>query len=178
MKRVARADLVAVDAKTDVYAVKFLCGVFPPGAAGVREGPVKPGNYATAINIHNPNPRDVNFQKKAVLLFDSNNPPTGFEVPQAPALVPMKKKLPPDWGMEIDCPDIREVLLGLPGVPPSGFLKGWVVIEVPPAPGKGTRLLDVVAAYTAHAFSLDEPGLLGPEGFSLHVLPVTPKKVS
>ncbi len=179
------ADLVAVAGTTDVYAVKFLCGVFPPSdAVGAPEGPVKPGNYATAINIHNPNPRIVNFQKKAVLLFDSNNPPDAFEVPHGPALdEPIKLRLLPDWGLEIDCADIRAVLLGLPPpVPPppvpSGFLKGWVVIEVPPAPGKGTRLLDVVAVYTAHAFSSEIFGLFGPEGFSLQVLPVTPKKVS
>src|SRR5262245_132817 len=42
----------------DVYAVKFLCGSFVPPPTtptdGMPEAPVKPGNYLTAINVHNP----------------------------------------------------------------------------------------------------------------------------
>ena len=74
------------------------------------------------------------------------------------------------------------MLLNLP--PPPGFepfIKGWVVIEVS---GKLLRPLDVVAAYTAHGFSLGDQGFplppgfpLSPEGFSMQILPVTPKRV-
>ena len=43
-----------------VYAAKFVCGVFDPdGTIDTHpevEGPVRPGSYATAINVHNPNP--------------------------------------------------------------------------------------------------------------------------
>src|ERR1700730_16821119 len=49
------------------YAAKFVCGV--PGAEAQREA-VKPGNYATAINIHNPNQLSstpaIQFTKHAV----------------------------------------------------------------------------------------------------------------
>ena len=94
--------------------------------------------------------------------------PPGHKVPAG---------LEPDWGMEIDCPDIRTVLLQTPAATPLSFIKGWVVIKVPPTPVKGAKLLDVVAAYTAHDFGFDVAGLLGPEGFSLEVVSVTPKTV-
>ena len=183
---------VAAGRTTDVYAVKFLCGEYQPQAdptGRVREGPVKPGNYQTAINIHNPNPRTVKFVKKAVLMFDSTpstDPPPSdeFEVPMPPGHK-VTAALEPDWGMEIDCPDIRTVLLGpeVPGdplpQPPPFFIKGWVVIEVPSTPGKGTKILDVVAAYPSHGFTTDPFGNLlpMPEGFSLEVVSVTPKRV-
>ena len=161
----------------DVYAVKFLCGTYTIGASGIiREGPVKPGNYQTAINIHNPNPNaSILFTKKAVLMFDSLNPPMDFERPMPPGKR-LDAGLEPDWGMEIDCPDIRQVLLNLP--PPPGqepFIKGWVVIEV-----KANRPLplDVVAAYTSHGFSEGDPTVPPqPEGFSMQVLPVKPTRV-
>ena len=162
---------------TDVYAVKFLCGTYTGGGASgvLREGPVKPGNYQTAINIHNPNrTASILFTKKAVLMFDSLNPPTDFERPMPPGHK-IEAGLKPDWGMEIDCPDIRAVLLNQPTPGAKSFIKGWVVIEVS---GKILRPLDVVAAYTAHGFSLGDQGFpLSPEGFSMQILPVTPKRV-
>ena len=159
-----------------VYSAKFLCGEFQP-AGGVcpggtpctsdadcpnagdicdqGEGPVKPGNYQTAINIVNPTHHPVAFQKKAVLLF-SNDPnfpvptPGTFEEPQPPGNL-FTGILEENWGMEIDCPDIREVLLGQPA--PSGgplpFIKGYVVLETFAA----GDLLNVVPAYTSHGFT-------------------------
>src|SRR5438445_4110009 len=105
-----------------VYAAKFLCGQFDRKLISEREhleGPVKPGNYLTAINVHNPNLRPVVFQKKAVLLFAGlePRPQEEFERPVA-AQKPRQAELPPDGGMEIDCPDIRRVLLGGVAPPP------------------------------------------------------------
>ena len=165
--------IVAPVTRTDVYAAKFLCGTLPPLAAGQHEGPVKPGNYQTAINVHNPNPRDVDFQKKAVLLFDSAVPDTGFEVPKKPS-DKRDARLQQDWGLEIDCDTIRTELLGGAAVGP--FIKGWVILEVKVA-GAGTRVLDVVAAYTAHGLALDPTHGLLPEGFSIDVERVTPNRV-
>ncbi len=128
-----------------VYAAKFVCGSFgseqtPP----TEEGPVEPGNYATAINIHNPNPRNtVSFTKKAVLLYGVIEKDVGFEIPRPPSQQ-VPAELQPDWGMEIDGPDIRNVLLS-PHPPAPAFIKGWVVIESPDFP------LDVVAVYTVQA---------------------------
>ena len=75
------------------------------------------------------------------------------------------KELGPDWGLEIDCRDIRELLLevvpGQPGPKAPTFIKGWVVIE-------STSPLDVEVVYTAQ-------GLKG--GLSLATERVHPTKV-
>jgi hypothetical protein len=161
-----------------VYSAKFLCGQYQPSgvclATGVncvtdadcpagdtcdtREGPVKPGNYETAINVVNPTQFPLVFVKKAVLLFNADpaNPvptPGTFEEPQPPGVL-ISAQLPANWGLEIDCPDIRQVLLGIPPPsPPTGdpsfFMKGFVVIETFVA----GELLDIVAAYTSHGFT-------------------------
>jgi hypothetical protein len=155
----------------NVYAVKFLCGELFQAAGTALEGPVKPGNYQTAINVHNPNNTPVPFRKKAVLLFPQLQNPTGeqFEVPQPPGEF-FPAQLRPDWGMEIDCRDIRQKLLDLP--PDSHFIKGWVVIEV-----EDGTLLDIAAAYTGHGFKTGLDGSVEPEGFSLQILPVSPTRV-
>ena len=109
----------------DVYAVKFLCGTFKtpggPATNGVPEGPVKPGNYLTAINVHNPNGVAIKFRKKALLLYRGNQPPTESETPMRPHRL-RGAALEPDWGLEIDCRDIRTVLLQGPPPPPPGPL--------------------------------------------------------
>jgi hypothetical protein len=56
-----------------VYAAKFVCGYMPEPSPATDEGPVEPGSYATAINVHNPNTKPVNFVKKAVLPFDAGS---------------------------------------------------------------------------------------------------------
>jgi hypothetical protein len=143
-----------------VYAVKFLCGDFDRAGvsdSGTIEGPVKPGSYATAINIHNPHPRQVaRLRKKAVLLFQGSAPrPTEqHEVPRPPGR-PKGIELGPDFGLEIDCADIRDVLLRTPTGPgPRApiFIKGWVVVETSPA-----TPLDVVALYTVRSFVNGKP---------------------
>jgi hypothetical protein len=130
-----------------VYAAKFLCGEFKPTG---REGPVQPGRYSTAINVHNPHGFAVAIRKKAILLFNGEHPEEAVERPVPPTHGERTviKELGPDWGLEIDCLDIRDLLLrdtsGKPGPQPPIFIKGWVVIEtVSDAP------VDVVAVYTA-----------------------------
>ncbi len=164
---------------TDVYAVKFLCGTF------FQEGPVKPGDYATAINVHNPNGGVVSFRKKAVLLYRADQPPTDaeFELPKPPYPF-VGRKLSANWGLEIDCDDIRNVLLHGPVPPPAPpaptFIKGWVVIEVPatPAPpidGGLVPPLDVTAVYTATGGGFD-PFHGG--GIALEIKSVLPKRIT
>jgi hypothetical protein len=149
-----------------VYAAKFLCGDFgrEGGDRPKIEGPVKPGNYATAINLHNPHPsKTIVFRKKAVLLFAGSKPDPSQELerprPPGPSIT---AELRPDWGMEIDCLDIRRRLV--PNAPEAPvFIKGWVVLETfAPWP------LDVEVVYTAHTF-LDGK----PEGFSIATQRVT-----
>jgi len=154
---------------TDVYAVKFHCGTFE-AAPGI-EGPVKSGNYQTAINLHNPNPAPVTFKRKAVLIFRADNPPSSAQPMPPGSFFPAS--LQANWGLEIDCRDIRQVLLTNAVSPPT-FIKGFVVIEVPGvSPGLPPRSLDVVVTYTAHG-STSESGVVRPEGFSLDVERVTP----
>jgi hypothetical protein len=138
-----------------VYAAKFLCG--EAKANPKLEGPVQTGVYSTAINVHNPHRHPVSFLKKAVLLYDGRKPQEALERPTPPARTekPVIVELGPDWGLEIDCHDIRQVLLGGPAgnaPPPPVFIKGWVVIETfVDAP------LDVVAVYTSEAIGPPAP---------------------
>jgi hypothetical protein len=146
------------------YAVKFACGEFgkriPASAAATTEGPVVPGYYQTAINIHNPQVGPaVPFAKKAVLLYSSPNPidekKLGFERPRAPGKQ-LTAELPPDFGMLIDCQDIRKVLLPTVAAAPT-FIEGYVVIEVPAVASsddtKAPSPLDVQALYTSTGYT-------------------------
>ena len=128
-----------------VYAAKFICGTMPQ-LPPANEGPVEAGSYATTINVHNPNPREaVPFAKKAVLLFEFNEVgKEGFEIPKAPyERSRRQEELGPDYGMQLDGRDIRELLTGL-AAPPPAFIEGWVVIE-------SALPLDVVAVHTVRA---------------------------
>jgi hypothetical protein len=168
-----------VPPQKDVYAVKFLCGSFLPKSPtppvdGV-EWPVKPGNYFTAINVHNPNRGSISFQKKAVMLYRADKPPKPEE-PMPPGKL-FEASLKEDWGLEIDCSDIRNKLLSgtAPGAPT--FIKGWVVIEVMGTPNHlEPRPIDVTAVYTSHGWnqSTKPPTYVG---FAEDVEPVLPKRV-
>ena len=162
----------------DVYAVKFLCGSLLPNATtpppdGV-EGPVKPGNYLTAVNVHNPNPTNVAFQKKAVLLYRSGQH-SETEQPMPPGKL-VDAALKEDWGLEIDCSDIRSKLLG-GAAPAPAFIKGWVIIEVTGAQyNVEPRPLDVTAVYTSHGWNLRTTPPTN-EGFAEDVEAVLPKRI-
>jgi len=104
------------------YAVKFVCGK--------SDGQVVvPGLYCTAINVHNPTYESVRFAVKAAIALPGlrPGPVSGFR----------EALLGPDEALEIDCPDVRELLRV-----DADFLKGFVVIE-------SEVELDVVAVYTA-----------------------------
>ncbi len=112
------------------YAVKFVCGI--PGLEAEREA-VKPGNYATAINLHNPVAGPLRFRKKAVRAL-----PQGFEpIPPSPFT---DESIGPDFALEVDCQNIRELLSGPPA---PEFITGFLVLEIPFGD------LDVWAVYTA-----------------------------
>jgi hypothetical protein len=57
------------------YSVKFVCGYQPPllSGAAVGESVVKPGNYATDINIHNYNFKSTTIKKFVIVLVDPLN---------------------------------------------------------------------------------------------------------
>jgi hypothetical protein len=104
------------------YAVKFVCGKSDRGI-------VAPGEYFTAINVHNPNKGDIGFKKKFAVALPGERPGRVSRMFDA--------RLGPDQAFEIDCPDILRRTNTR-----EGFLKGFVVIE-------SALELDVVAVYTA-----------------------------
>jgi hypothetical protein len=170
----------------DVYSVKFSCGEFgklvQPGASATIEGPYKPGNYQTAINVHNPQlNKPVDFQKKAILLYSGKRPvkERSFEKPVPPGEL-VTANLPPDFGMLIDCQDIRAVLLPAAPAAPT-FIEGWVVLIVRVPGAEAAPRLDVTAAYTSHGFNCDTATVCAPvtrEGFSQNVVTIQPTTVS
>ena len=167
-----------VPSEREVYAVKFLCGSLRPAATPASNGvewPVKPGNYLTAINVHNPNSFFTVVRKKAVLLYRADKV-LPHETTQGPVKPLMAVELKPDWGFEIDCPDIRTVLLN-GTVPAPTFIKGWVIIEVWPTPGTtAIAPLDVTAVYTAHGWRKSGTTWVY-DGFAEDVEAVLPKRV-
>ena len=124
------------------YSAKFVCGTAGPG------DPVVPGDYLTAINVHNPweDPADyIDLYKKAVWAQEETitpEPPSPWELYQIEA----------NRAFEIDCNEIGWWLFGDPQVvqwPP--FYKGFVVISSP-------NELDVVAVYTAERIEIEGKG--------------------
>jgi hypothetical protein len=111
------------------YAVKIVCGQVVASAAGGFT-PVAPGQYWTAINVHNPDKcKAATFRWKIVVALPGATGP--IPVFQKPVV------LGPDMAMEIDN---EQILHGsAPPLPP--FVKGYVVLE-------SDVELDVVAVYT------------------------------
>jgi hypothetical protein len=148
-----------------IYSVKFLCGLQTTAPSSPpSEPPVKPGNYATAINIHNFHPTaTVEFRKKAVVA----NPEREPRGPISPFKV---DSLGPNQALEVDCTDI--VGLFPPPTATNGglslpsFVKGFVEIVSP-------RQLNVVGVYTAQTCTTTTPGQsCTPQGgLALEVVP-------
>jgi len=142
-----------------VFSTKFLCGTIRP-EAGDPQFPggndlLVPGTYLTAVNIHNPNARPVQFRKKVVVTLPERNKDRG---PVSRAVV---EGLGSNQGLEVDCQDVLGLLFTPTGqaAPPNlrtAFLKGFVVIEQEirtlregnEAPSPFDVPMDVVGVYT------------------------------
>lgn len=166
------------------YATKFVCGFQDQPAAGlVGEPPVKPGNYATEINIHNPNYKTLAtgglpIYKKLVVLVgtaptgDPNQPEAPFAWREPETARPGKFEkvtLGPDYATMDDCDAIWRMAnaTGIPLVPGRltiGYLVTISALE-----------LDIDAVYTAEV-----PGHLGttPTGISIDVERTTGKRIT
>jgi hypothetical protein len=149
------------------YAAKFVCG-FQGIATAAQPGEpvVKPGNYASEINIHNPAYKQVPLRKKFLVLVN------GQQVIREPQQIePMKvitMTLGPDFATMDDCNNLwRLTYPGLPVPSPMPVFIGYLVILSP-------LELDVDVVYTANA-----PGDLAvtPTGVSIDVERVTGKRV-
>jgi hypothetical protein len=112
------------------YAVKFVCGTTTVPASALPLA--APGNYFTAINIHNPGP-SFEFTHKISL---AGMYTAGRITPFQPYLV-----LRYDETVDYDCRWIRSRLAAA-GIPVGTFFTGFFVIQA-------ARQLDVVAVYSA-----------------------------
>ena len=151
------------------YAAKFVCGLQRPAAAGQvppGEPILKPGNYASEINIHNPAYKDAPLRKKFLVLVKGQE---AVREPQTTKpLTVTKMTLGPDYAMMDDCNNLWAIIY--PSVPlpsPMPVFIGYLVILSP-------LELDVDVVYTANA-----PGDLAvaPTGVSIDVERVTGKRV-
>jgi hypothetical protein len=130
------------------YSAKFLCGEAKEGVS------VRPGNYETSINIHNPQFQPVSFAKKAVRSLREG------ETPIAPSDWKTGLSLAPNFAEQVDCKVVRG-LLGPVGNDP--FIEGFVVLFLLPFQWRTTNEFDVVGVYT-----VDTP----PQSISLEIVPV------
>jgi len=127
------------------YAAKFVCN-----AEGTDDS-VMSGKYRTVVNIHNPHnllddqrlPTRAVFSKKVVLAQPQGKDPL-------PPSCHQLEGLPADYALAVNCANIK-TLLALSGLPTTGLLEGFVVIEVGPhgIEVPVTPTLDVVTVYTA-----------------------------
>jgi len=129
------------------YAAKFACGVqSTPTTSPPVEPPVKVGNYATIVNIHNPWATSVILQKKVALAAPETYPNTRLVDPTKR----FQDSLTSDHVMSVDCQEIVN-LLTLNGTPPtSTFIEGFLVVDsyFPPPANSTAAALDVVAITT------------------------------
>jgi hypothetical protein len=127
-----------------------------------REG-IKPGNYATAINIHNPSLTEtVTIFKRAV-----QAPPEMATPVLLPPSSPLQTyKLSPGYAVEVDCADIVGLLGGTYSTPLS-FFKGFVTIFT-------REPLDVVGVYSAEPPTVTSTPLTIP-GIALKTLTILPR---
>ena len=133
------------------YSAKVVCGAQRPiVATEVGEPVVKPGNYATEINIHN-----IQFSQqrvfKQVVLVVKNGEPVGREPNAQPPTPFVTVPIGPRFAMMDDCNQIWE--MAFPGtVPPNpmpltiGYLSIISLVEI-----------DVDVVYTTQVFQPQAP---------------------
>jgi hypothetical protein len=119
------------------YAAKLVCGI----QKDPEDTRLARGFYATAVNIHNPDEKEVKFFKKLALTFPPEEQRPGKILPIGDDV------LGPDEALAVDCADIQRRLF--PDGFPASYIKGFVVVQSPAS-------LDVTAVYTVAA--LDEEG--------------------
>ncbi len=139
------------------YSVKFVCGVQQDCECACA--PVRPGIYATEINIHNHKCRDAEVEKWLMPMVFA-----GAALGREPRVVKRRLgdriKLPADSATMDDCCRITEMLLGAPSTAPMPLTIGFMEIV-------SNVELNVTAVYTATD--------LKSNGLSIDVENVTPR---
>ena len=136
------------------YAVKFVCGYQPPlaitAANQFTEPPVKNGNYATEINIFNPQFKEVPLRKRFIVLSQSGK---SVKEPESTThVMTMTMSLKSGYATMDDCDllwKLTKVTAPLP--PTNSLLIGYLVINSP-------LELDIDAVYTAAAVRPSQAG--------------------
>jgi hypothetical protein len=158
------------------YSVKFVCGYQPemkidPGIA-FSEPVVKPGNYATDININNPQGREQALVKLITVMVQGQE-----VVIREPASIGPRTKLnmvlkPYNATMD-DCNNLWKLAqITVPPPPASSLTVGYLVIQSP-------LELDIDAVYTAEVpGGPNAQGVIStPTGISIDVERVNGKRV-
>jgi hypothetical protein len=94
-----------------VYAVQFVCGTAPE--CGCECSPVRPGRYASEINIHNYSGASVKLRKRVIPVVFAGAV-TGREPAAAGPKAFDEITLPPHSATMDDCCRLTELLLGAP----------------------------------------------------------------
>jgi hypothetical protein len=190
MSRIRHAKTLATSTALAVVAVLLTLVLTHTGGAKPRPTPrpqdqgatneaireaIKPGNYATAVNIHNPSPvYTVTIYAKAV---QDGGTPSAFR----------SFTMAPDYAREVDCTDIYTLLdHTAPNYTATPFTKGFVVFFANGAPsptaGPLPLPLDVVGVYTAEPPSVQIPPASTPgsiqtqiPGIALEMLTIAPR---
>lgn len=108
-----------------VYSVKFVCGVQPE--CGCDCAPVRPGRYATEVNIHNYSPKEVVLRKRFIPLVFMGAP-VGREPRAAGSRAEDRIVLPPHTATMDDCCRVAELLLGGQAPAPGALTVGLLEI--------------------------------------------------
>ncbi len=136
-----------------VYSVKYLCGLSTVSSTQFLppvEPTVKPGNYATSVNIHNYHTKGFVILKKAVISGGRIGKLAGQDIG-------------PNQALNVDCSQIvRAIPPGPAPLPP--FIEGFVEIVSP-------LQLSVTAVYTTQTCTnpANKCSVLG--SLSLEVVP-------
>jgi len=141
-----------------VYSAKFICGEQP--ACGCECTSVRPGRYATEINIHNYGLKEVAIHKRFIPLVLAGAP-VGREPRVAAPRAEDKIVLPPQTATMDDCCRISEILFGGEAASPIPITIGFLEIT-------SNGPIAVTAVYTATG--------LGSGGVSIEVEQIAPSR--
>jgi hypothetical protein len=154
----------ADDNKLTIYSAKFICGDsnFSPEHTTTIVGAfpsLVPGDYRTAINIHNPNNRAVTVTKEVVLTEAGGTgvPTISLQTPQAPLGSPVTDNLGAFGAVGWDCVQLLAAITTGSPTPFNSFAKGFLIIRGDADTTKRAAPLNVVAVYTTRGKNASQP---------------------
>ncbi len=99
------------DTRLFIYSVTFVCGEHEDDCCGCA--PVRPGHYATEVNLHNASDRPAPILKRVIPLVLAGAA-RGREPKVATITTTEAITLPPHTATMVDCCRLQEMLLGAP----------------------------------------------------------------